>query len=114
MGKLQRKIRRVADLGKGSSSTPLTEPPPTLSEAEKRLRVRSMMPVELDYDPFADSASMKRFLGHLTDLVLQGRIHHRAASACRLLVLGWVAVDEHERMEALERRIEELEKMKQQ
>ena len=84
-----------------------------MSEAEKRLRVRSLMPVQLDYDPFADAASMKKFLGNLTDLVLQGRIHHRAASACRLLVLGWVAVDEHEKMEQLERRIEELEKAKQ-
>ena len=82
------------------------------TEAERRLRVRSLMPVQLEYDPFADAASMKRLLADLATLVLEGRLHHRAASAVRLLVLGWIQVDEHERMDELEKRIEELERQK--
>ena len=89
------------------------QPPVPAAKAERRPRVRSMMPAELDYDPFADSEHMKRFVADLAGLVLRGKIHHRAATACRLLVESWIAVDEHERLDEVEKRIGELERAKQ-
>ena len=83
--------------------------PPSLSDAERKLRVWSLLPIELEYDPFEDAVSLKRLLADLASLVLQGRLHHRAASAVRLLVLGWIAVDEHQRLDAVEARLTELE-----
>jgi hypothetical protein len=71
-----------------------------------------MLPIQLEYDPFQDSASMKRLLADLAKFVLRGEIHHRTASAVRGLVKQWLEVDEHQRMDELEGRIEELEREK--
>jgi len=51
---------------------------------------------------------MKRLLADLTTWILAGRIHHRQASACRALVQAWIGVDEHQRLDSLEKRIEQL------
>ncbi len=91
----------------------MTRKPVTVSEAERQLRVRSMLPVRLDYDPFENPDAMKRLLSDLANLILAGKLHHRAASAVRLLVAGWIEVDEHQRLDAIEKRVEELEKAKQ-
>ena len=71
-----------------------------------------MMPVQLGYDPFKDPGSMKRLLADLAGLVLEGKLHHRAAGCIRGLIKEWIEVDEHERLNDLEERIEELEKSK--
>ena len=68
-----------------------------------------MLPVTLDYEPFASPGNMKRLLADLTTWILAGRIHHRQASACRALVQAWIGVDEHEVLPQLEKRIEQLE-----
>jgi hypothetical protein len=81
----------------------------SLSEAERKLRIRSMLPVTLDYEPFASPVNMKRLLADLTIWILAGRIHHRQASACRALVQAWIGVDEHERLDGIEQRVKELE-----
>jgi len=97
---------------KEKSKTPSKKPDerttPSLSEAERKLR--SMLPIELDYEPFESPASMKRLLRDLTVWILACRIHHRAASACRGLLRAWIDVDLHEKIPQLERRIEALEK----
>lgn len=53
---------------------------------------------------------MKRLLGDLTHWILEKRIHHRAASACRGLMQAWIRVDEHERLDLLEARVTAIEK----
>ena len=79
------------------------------SDVERKLRVRSLLPLTLDYEPLESPANMKRLLGDLTRWVLERRIHHRAASACRGLIQCFIAVDEHEILEALEKRVKSLE-----
>ena len=81
----------------------------SLSETEQKLRVRSMLPVTLDYEPFESPATMKRLLRDLTVWILAAKIHHRAASACRGLLRAWIDVDLHEKVPELEKRIEQLE-----
>jgi len=81
-----------------------------MSEVERKLRVRSMLPVSLDYEPFESPATMKRLLRDLTVWVLAAKIYHRAASACRGLLRTWIDVDLHEKLPQLEERIEQLEK----
>ena len=86
----------------------------SISEVERKLRIRGMLPIQLSYNPFKDAAAMKRLLADLARWVLQGRIHHRTASAVRGLVKQWIEVDEHERLDELEVRLEELEKAREQ
>ena len=81
-----------------------------MSDVERRLRVRSMLPIDLEYEPFESTQSMKRLLRDLTVWVLAAKIHHRAASACRGLLRAWIDVDLHEKVPELERRVEVLEK----
>jgi hypothetical protein len=81
----------------------------SLSDAERKLRIRSMLPVTLDYSPFESPANMKRLLADLAVWILAGRIHHRQASACRALVQAWIGVDEHERLDKIEERVRMLE-----
>jgi len=83
---------------------------PSVSDVERRLRVRSMLPIDLEYEPFESTQSMKRLLRDLTVWVLARRIHHRAASAVKGLLRTWIDVDLHEKLPELEKRIEELEK----
>jgi len=83
---------------------------PSVSDVERRLRVRSMLPIDLEYEPFESTQSMKRLLRDLTVWVLAAKIHHRAASACRGLLRAWIDVDLHEKVPELERRVEVLEK----
>lgn len=66
-------------------------------------------PIVLTYEPLADTKSMKRLLADLTKWVLQRKIHHRLASTCRGLIETFIELDEHERLDDLERRIKELE-----
>lgn len=94
----------------GPPSSSKRESTHDLGEVEARLRVRSLMPVELSYDPFEDGESMKRLLGDLTVWVLSGRVFHRQAGTVRNLIQQWIRVDEHERLDRLEKRIEALEK----
>ena len=83
----------------------------SVSQVEAKLRIRSMLPIEnIGYDPFADSSSMKKFLADLVAWVLAGRIFHRQASVCRGLVQQWIRVDEHEKLDEIERRLTELER----
>lgn len=84
----------------------------SLSEAERKLRIRTLLPVTLDYEPFESPASMKRLLRDLTVWVLAAKIHHRAASACRQLLRTWIEVDLHEKVPELEERIKVLEEAK--
>jgi hypothetical protein len=56
---------------------------------------------------------MKRLLADLTRLVLAKKVHHRTASCCRALLHEYMAVDEHERLDKIEERIEALEGVKQ-
>ena len=100
--------RRSRNSGGSPSNEQLTP-----KEAEYRLRVRSLMPITLGYDPFETPANMKRLLGDLASLVLEGKVHHRAASAVRGLMKQWLEVDEHERIDDLEKRIQELEAKRQ-
>jgi hypothetical protein len=81
----------------------------SLSAAEQKLRIRTLLPVTLDYEPFESPATMKKFLRDLTVLVLAAKIHHRAASACRQLLRTWIEVDLHEKVPELEERIKVLE-----
>ena len=91
-----------------SAPSPMAE----VTLAERKLRVRSMLPVTLDYEPFTSPANMKRLLSDLTTWILAGRIHHRQASACRALVTAWIGVDEHERLDKIEERVKALEEVK--
>lgn len=97
---------RNLPLSKSSSQNSGGSP---ISDVERRLRVRSMLPIQLDYDPFKDSEALKRLLSDLAGWVLAGRIHHRVAGAIRGLVKQWIEVDEHSRLDEIEKRIEELE-----
>jgi hypothetical protein len=85
---------------------------PGVSEVERRLRLRSMLPTELTYDPFESASSMKRLLSDLTKLVLAKKVHHRTASCCRALIHEYMAVDEHERLDKIEERLRALEEVK--
>lgn len=83
---------------------------PLLSEVEARLRVRSLMPQTLDYDPFANGANTKRLLFDLVTWTLAGKIHHRLAGTIRNLIGMYIKVDEHARLDSIEQRLSELEK----
>lgn len=74
-----------------------------------RNAVRVYLPLVLNYDPYESPAAMKRLIADLTNGVLLGTLHHRAASACRGLLRTWIDVDLHEKVPDLERRIEQLE-----
>jgi len=104
---LTRHKGRVKKLEEPTPSVPSPMFEATL--AERRLRVRSMLPIDLGYEPFESTQSMKQFLGDLTVWVLAAKIHHRAASACRGLLRTWIEVDLHEKVPELEKRIEQLE-----
>jgi hypothetical protein len=80
-----------------------------MSEVERRLRLRTMLPTELSYDPFESVDSMKRLLSDLTRLVLSKRIHHRVAGCCRALVHEYMAIDTYAVLQALEKRVADLE-----
>lgn len=85
--------------------------PKKVSSARKGGPIGGSLPkLALDYDPFTDSASLKRLLKDLALGLLQGRLYPRQASTVRSLVGMWVRVDEHAKLEALEARIEALEK----
>ena len=71
-----------------------------------------MLPIELDYDPFSTPENMKKLLGDLTIWVLSGRVFHRQASTVRGLIQQWIRLDEHEKLDAIEQRLSELEKAK--
>jgi hypothetical protein len=86
---------------------------PGLSEVERRLRVMSLLPTQLSYDPFESTSNMKKLLADLVRLVLLKKIHHRTASCVRSLVHEYMAVDEHERLDKIEERIRVLEEVKQ-
>lgn len=83
-----------------------------MSELERRLRVRSLMPQTLSYDPFENPANTKRLLLDLVTWTLAGKIHHRLAGTIRNLIGMWVRVDEYEKLPEIERRLTELEKVK--
>jgi hypothetical protein len=83
--------------------------PSVLSEAERRLRVRAMLPVSLDYEPFESPATMKRLLRDLVVWVLGAKIHHRTASAVRGLLRAWIDLESFEKIPQLEERIKQLE-----
>jgi hypothetical protein len=85
----------------------------SLGEVEARLRLRSLMPQTLDYDPFENPANTKRLLLDLVTWVLAGKIHHRLAGTIRNLIGMWVKVDEYEKLPELQKRIEALESQKQ-
>jgi len=63
----------------------------------------------LDYEPLSSVANQKRLLSDLVHWVLSKRIHHRQAATVRGLIQMWIHVDEHEKLEDLERRIAALE-----
>jgi len=84
--------------------------PSSLTEVEARLRLRSLMPQTLDYDPFESPANTKRLLLDLVTWVLAGKIHHRLAGTIRTLIGMWVKVDEYEKLPEIEKRLAELEK----
>jgi len=107
---LTRHKGRVKKLEEQTPSAP--SPMSEVTLAERKLRVRSMLPVTLDYEPFTSPANMKRLLADLTTWILAGRIHHRQASACRALVTAWIGVDEHERLDKIEERVKALEEVK--
>ena len=48
-------------------------------------------------------------MADLVHWVLSKRIHHRQAATVRGLIQMWIHVDEHEKLEDLEKRIEALE-----
>jgi hypothetical protein len=80
-----------------------------MTEVERRIRVRSLLPVQLDYDPFQDAESMKRLLHDLTLWVLSGRLFHRQASTVRGLIQQWIRVDEHSRLDEIDERLRKME-----
>lgn len=84
----------------------------SVGEVEVRLRLRSLMPQTLDYDPFESPGNTKRLLLDLVTWVLAGKIHHRLAGTIRNLIGMWVKVDEYEKLPELEKRVEALEKGK--
>ena len=68
--------------------------------------------LDLDYDAFADSGSLKRLLKDLALAVLSGKISTRQAGSVRSLVSAWIRLDEHGRIERLEKKIKTLEEKK--
>jgi uncharacterized protein YutE (UPF0331/DUF86 family) len=80
-----------------------------MSEVERRLRLRTMLPTELSYDPFQSVDSMKKLLSDLTRLVLEKKVHHRVAGCCRALVHEYVTIDTYAVLQALEKRVADLE-----
>jgi len=111
MRKQKRSVSRAPKAASGSSGGSPSGAP--LSEVERKIRIRSLLPVTLEYEPFASPVNMKRLLADLTTWILAGRIHHRQASACRALVQAWIGVDEHERFDKIEDRVKALEAVKQ-
>jgi len=109
-----KKQKRGVSKGPGATSVSSGGPPSgeRMVEVERKLRIRSMLPVTLEYEPFASPANMKRLLADLATWILAGRIHHRQASACRALVQAWIGVDEHERLDTIEERVKTLEGVK--
>lgn len=87
-------------------------PSVSLGEVEARLRLRSLMPQTLTYDPFENPQNTRRLLLDLVTWTLGGKIHHRLAGTIRNLIGMWIRVDEHERLDEIERRLSELEKAK--
>jgi hypothetical protein len=71
-----------------------------------------MLPIELDYDPFLGPENMKKLISDLTVWVLSGRVFHRQASTVRGLIQQWIKLDEHQKLDGLERRLSELEQAK--
>jgi len=90
---------------------------PSAAEVERRLRIHSLLPsmtpISLEYEPLESTGNMKRLLADLTNWVLEKRIHHRQASACRALIHEYIAVEEFEKLPDLERRLKALEEAKQ-
>ncbi len=80
-----------------------------LVRLKTRLRLRSLMPQVLDYDPFLNPENTKRLLLDLVTWVLAGKIHHRLAGTIRNLIGMWVRVDEYMKLPELEKRIKSLE-----
>ena len=81
----------------------------SLGEVEARLKLRSLMPQTLSYDPFESPANTKRLLLDLVTWTLAGKIHHRLAGTIRNLIGMYIKVDEHERLDSIEERLGELE-----
>jgi len=61
------------------------------------------------YEPFENPANLKRFLRDLSLAVLSGKLYPRQASTIRACIGMWIRLDEHSRLDDLERRIEALE-----
>lgn len=89
---------------------------PSAAEVERRLRIHSLLPsispISLEYEPLESTGNMKRLLADLTHWVLEKRIHHRQASACRALIHECIAVEEFEKLPDLEKRVKALEENK--
>ena len=71
-----------------------------------------MPSVPVTFDPFEGPASLKKLLRYMAIKVLKGELYPRQASTVRALVGMWVRLDEHERLDLLEKRIEQLEATK--
>lgn len=80
-----------------------------MSHPDKGAPRGGMLGIHLSYDPFVDSAGLKHLIRDLALGVLQGQLYPRQASTVRNLVGMWVRLDEHERLDSLEKRIELLE-----
>jgi len=61
------------------------------------------------YEPFENPANLKRFLRDLSLGVLSGKLYPRQASTIRACIGMWIRLDEHSRLDDLEKRIEVLE-----
>lgn len=62
------------------------------------------------YEPFENPGNLKRFLRDLSVGVLSGKLYPRQASTIRACIGMWIRLDEHSRLDDLEKRIEALEK----
>ena len=61
------------------------------------------------YEPFENPTNLKRFLRDLSLGVLSGKLYPRQASTIRACIGMWIRLDEHSRLDDLEKRIEVLE-----
>jgi len=61
------------------------------------------------YEPFENPTNLKRFLRDLSLGVLSGKLYPRQASTIRACIGMWIRLDEHSRLDDLERRIAILE-----
>jgi hypothetical protein len=89
--------RRVISRG-GSPSRP--------SEIETKLRIRSMLPIELAYDPFDPVDNVQRFLKDLLSWLLAGKLNHRTVTAARGVIETFLHAAN---LPEVERRMEEIE-----